>query len=1185
MDNLVASRREGEDSTDLMHRFQTVMGFTSAQDGKTYVFLDNHSSPYSLLQTVQHEGFHEGLLSAFLGDRKQVEAFIQELTDGRNGFPAWVSENAKKLKNPREVEEFLAALAETMNAGPGFFHSVNRAMRRAMALNSNAAPSEMDVNNIIYGAWKAQRMTPDMMPKPREASGSFAKVSGINGPVEDMGGAVDQKFGPAISREDTDRAILERDRAVAKKAGEKGEGKKPEKQEKKEKPAEDKPEEKGEEEAPTEEKPKADDGDVKPDLEEDEGETVTSFDDEPEGKPEEKQEGEPKEEPKEDPNKEPTGERKTAILRRANELLKKRRALFNPKTLNLKPGNEAALEEVDREIAEFSKREHLTVVDPTEQPYDEGNIYKVVAFETKKDLDKDVTGDIYGETLSPAVYWEDPETRRNVILQTGEVVVWQYPRHDGHDTIDVPPPKAPGKKPRKGQVTSTDELQPEEEEKPTEASEPSKTEPEAKPEPKPEPVANGTVRNGRIAWDGKWLKPGGIRGHQGVFISDTEDGEPLAFFQTENWGLGDKETRPMRRGTPVADHYTAAAKWKAAGMPGLEESKAQLPVEDVDGAVSEDGYIRWEKFWLKPGTHNGEEGYFIHDERGGQAKGFYKPGAWRTKAGKERPGKVTNFVDDKLTGERVSAAYRWSKHEKMLEEQAKKQAPQPEQTQNAPTPQQPEREAQELQEATTPTPQPEQATEPETTQEAPTLKVLKEDEDGRSVHVSTKGITNTKSSGRFFEEMAAVKDAAVRAGLAPQDAITVGVDTNGAVVAFDEDAETLEKVAPTYMPVTMVVGRETHQVYAVKWSDPETVVAVKDFFDKHTVITVDRLNNAAKITKPNTKRFSAPERYKEALEEIPGVKVYLDGKGLPSDVPFPKGFYTKPKGGISHTSDGTNVKSFAHGGKFYVAIPALFATDNERYPEKNLGRGMVVEMPDDIRFLLDANRQISIHLDKASQESFGNTWAYPLSREADDAIARRRSQLRDEKKAPSVQATSNQQVSNKPQETKPTTPATPSATSPARVPQTREEANNFLRDHIAIVQVSGDTETVTHPTVETLGKRPSEAKTPENRPAKPRKTTAATQELQEVEDLLGGLGMLREGALPPKDENRLGRQIRSRQETSHTAASPEQNLATTPSTNRDDVHIVSNHLTGLEEKVAVLAGQTHKNCNGVKMLR
>ena len=1016
MDNLLGNRQEGEDEVALMHRFKTVMGFTSAQDGKTYVFLDNHSSPYSLLQTVQHEGFHEGLLSAFLGDRKQVEAFIQELTDGRNGFPAWVSENAKKLKNPRDVEEFLAALAETMNAGPGFFHSVNRAMRKAMALNGAMAPSEMDANAVIYGAWKAQRMTPDMMPKPRPASGSFAAVSGIKGPVEDVGGVVEQKFGPTVSREDVDHSILERDRAMAKKSDKKDEAGKDEKSAKKDKPEklkpeeEGKPEEKGEEEAPTEEQPKADDGDVKPDLGEDEGETVTDLDEEPEkggeapeGKPEQKEE-----KPEEPPTKEPEPE--------------------------------------------------------------------------------------------PA-----PTT--------------------------PPPPKAPGKKPRKGQVTSTDELQPEEEEKPTEAAEPPKTEPEAKPEPKPEPVANGTVRNGRIAWDGKWLKPGGIRGHQGVFISDTEDGEPLAFFQTEDWGLGDKETRPMRRGAPVADHYTAAVKWKAAGMPGLEEAKAQLPVEDVDGAVSEDGYIRWEKFWLKPGTHNGEEGYFIHDERGGQAKGFYKPGAWRTKAGKERPGKVTNFVDDKLTGERVSAAYRWSKHEKMLEEQAKKQAPQPEQPHETPAPQA-EPEAQEPQETPAPTPQPEQATEPEATQEAPTLKVLMEDEDGRSVHVSTKGITNTRPI--FSEELEAIKEAAVNAGLAPQDAIAVGVDTNGAFVAFDEVADALERVAPTYMPVT-IVSDKPHKVYVVRWKDPRFAGPITDFFDKHTVIAVVRSNNAARITKPKDwkqrpqpkpspapkakpeqgeKTSDAPERFKEALEKIVDLKVYLDGEGLPSDVPFPKGFYTKPKGGVSHKTDGTNVKSFAHGGKFYVAIPALFATDNERFDGKNLGRGLVLEIPDDMRFLLDANRQISIHLSKIADDAFGTqSGTYPISMEAHDAISRRYAQLRD------GQRRQAKQESAKPSE----------------------------------------------PTQQ----RPAKEQKPEERSAKPRKTTAATQELQEVEDLLGGLGMLRGGALPPEEENRLRDDTRSR-ETLHKAAFRHSKSGGAPGHRKDDEINVPKPLRNVDKKIAQL---------------
>lgn len=1035
MDALIGSRQEGEDSVDLMHRFQTLMGFTSAQDGKTYVFLDNHSSPYSLLQTVQHEGFHEGLLSAFLGDRKQVEAFIQELTDSRNGFPEWVSENAKKLKNPRDVEEFLAALAETMNAGPGFFHSVNRAMRKAMALNGNVVPSEMDVNDVIYGAWKAQRMTPDMMPKPREVSGSFGKVSGINGPVEDMGGAVDQKFGPAISREDTDRAILERDRAVAKKAGEKDEGKKPGKQEKK-----DRPEEKVGEEKPTEEKPESTEGDVKPDLEEDEGETVTDLDEEPESKPEEKSEGEPTEEPKEPEEEKPTEE-------------------------------------------------------PREEP--------------------------------PAK--EATETAPN-----------------------VPPPKAPGKKPRKGQVTSTDELQPEKEEKPTEAAEPPKAEPEAKPETKHEPVANGTVRNGRIAWDGKWLKPGGIRGHQGVFISDTEDGEPIAFFQTEDWGLGDKETRPMRRGTPVADHYTAAAKWKAAGMPGLAEAKAQLPVEEVDGAVSEDGYIRWEKFWLKPGTHNGEEGYFIHDERGGQAKGFYKPGAWRTKAGKERPGKATNFVDDKLTGERVSAAYRWSRHEKLQEEQARKaarQAEQAETTQAAPEPPpQPEQEA-----------QPQEPSAPQA--ETPTLKVFLEDKDGRSVHVNTEGLTNTKGSGQFFEELAAVK-AAVRDGLVPEDAIVVGIDTNGAFVAFDENADALERVAPTYMPIKMVVDGEVHQTYVVKWNNPKVAGAVGDFFDKHTVIAVDRRNDAAKITKPKNRGQARPTQQKdEAGERTP-----------PPQATTPQGTATQlPEGGVSlgnkreaiaaqfprPTADRLEKAGFAQSAK--QAVRGKDGVANDAIVLVATG-GL-----DGIAAFDEDASAVARAIPGGYVVSFGD-FIPGVETESHSIASIRPAQLGQAIKTLNqrgrdvVVVDRDFSATHFPAQTKPS----------ARIPQTREEANAFLRDHIAIVQVAGDTETVTHPTTETLGKRPAKAQKPEKRPVKPRKTTAATQELQEVEDLLGGLGMLREGALPPEDGTRLGRQIRSRQETSHTAASPEQSLATTPSTNRDEGHIVSNHLTDLEEKVAVL---------------
>lgn len=1030
MDNLMAGRQEGENAATLMHRFQTVMGFTSAQDGKTYVFLDNHSSPYSLLQTVQHEGFHEGLLSAFLGDRKQVEAFVQELTDGRNGFPAWVSENAKKLKNPRDVEEFLAALAETQNAGPGFFHSVNRAMRKAMALNGAMAPSEMDVNAVIYGAWKAQRLTPDLMPKPRAASGSFAKVTGINGPVEDMGDAVAQKFGPAVSREDTDRAILERDRRVADRLN-KGAAQETKPATQAAEPPKPQEQEAPNAEAPVPEGRPAEGGDVETHVEEDEGETVTTLD-------EESEQGDASTEDK-----------------------------------------------------------------PEEQK----------------------------EAPEAAPAKDEPKAA-------------------------TPPPKNAGKKPRKGQVTSVDELQPEGKEQGTPAPEAQQPAPEAEtqqPTPEAEPAADGTVRNGRIAWGGKWLKPGGIRGHQGVFVADTEDGEALAFFQTEDWGLGDKETRPMRRGTPVADHYVAARRWMNAGMPGLDEAKAQLPVEDVDGASSEDGYIRWEKFWLKPGTHDGEEGYFIHDARGGEAKGFYKPGAWRTKAGKERPGKVTNFVDDKLTGERVSAAYRWSRHEKLQEEQARKaarQAEQAETTQTAPEPPpQPEQEA-----------QPQEPSAPQA--ETPTLKVFLEDKDGRSVHVNTEGLTNTKGSGRFFEELAAVKAAAVRDGLAPEDAIVVGIDTNGAFVAFDENADALERVAPTYMPIKMVVDGEVHQTYVVKWNNPKVAGAVGDFFDKHAVIAVDRRNDVAKITKPKNRGQARPTQQKdEAGERTP-----------PPQATTPQGTATQlPEGGVSlgnkreaiaaqfprPTADRLEKAGFAQSAK--QAVRGKDGVANDAIVLVATG-GL-----DGIAAFDEDASAVARAIPGGYVVSFGD-FIPGVETESHSIASIRPAQLGQAIKTLNqrgrdvVVVDRDFSATHFPAQTKPS----------ARIPQTREEANAFLRDHIAIVQVAGDTETVTHPTVETMEKRPAKAQKPEKRPVKPRKTTAATQELQEVEDLLGGLGMLREGALPPEDGTRLGRQIRSRQETSHTAASPEQSLATTPSTNRDEGHIVSNHLTDLEEKVAVL---------------
>ena len=263
------------------------------------------------------------------------------------------------------------------------------------------------------------------------------------------------------------------------------------------------------------------------------------------------------------------------------------------------------------------------------------------------------------EYESPTISGE----RREKALAAGREAIKREEAHGVQGTLDF----------SGGQSKPAPRPEPKPEKKP----ESPKPTPQAKPKTEPMSVSEGTARNGRIAWRGKWLKPGGIHGHQGVFVSDTEEGEPHIFYQTEDWGLGSNETKRMRRGTSAVDHYRAAMTWKDAGMPGLDEAKAQLPVEEVDGAVSEDGYIRWEKFWLKPGTHDGQEGYFIHDERGGKAMSFYKPGPWKTKNGKVRPGKVTNFVDDKLTGERVNAVYRWVKHEKMLEEQKPASAPGP----------------------------------------------------------------------------------------------------------------------------------------------------------------------------------------------------------------------------------------------------------------------------------------------------------------------------------------------------------------------------------------------------------------------------------------------------------------------------------------------------------------------------
>lgn len=82
-------------------------------------------------------------------------------------------------------------------------------------------------------------------------------------------------------------------------------------------------------------------------------------------------------------------------------------------------------------------------------------------------------------------------------------------------------------------------------------------------------------------------------------------------------------------------------------------------------------------------------------------------------------------------------------------------------------------------------------------------------------------------------------------------------------------------------------------------------------------------------------------------------------------------------------------------------------------------------------------------------------------------------------------------------------------------------------------------------------------------PAATKKEQAA---LDELNDLLGNIGMLREGV---DNDNRPDQRIRSFQ-TSHTDASPEPNPGTTPSVNQGDGRIVSNPIEDVEAKIAAL---------------
>ena len=694
------------------------------------------------------------------------------------------------------------------------------------------------------------------------------------------------------------------------------------------------------------------------------------------------------------------------------------------------------------------------------------------------------------EYESPTISGE----RREKALAAGREAIKREEAHGVQGTLDF----------SGGQSKPAPRPEPKPEKKP----ESPKPTPQAKPKTEPMSVSEGTARNGRIAWRGKWLKPGGIHGHQGVFVSDTEDGEPHIFYQTEDWGLGSNETKRMRRGTSAVDHYRAAVTWKDAGMPGLDEAKAQLPVEEVDGAVSEDGYIRWEKFWLKPGTHDGQEGYFIHDERGGKAMSFYKPGPWKTKNGKVRPGKVTNFVDDKLTGERVNAVYRWVKHEKMLEEQKPASAPGPK-------------------------PQPPEAQEP-----APTPRVqIKDWELGGQ----GKPYTRVGLNGREREDgiLWSVFDHDGKHYLEALDTKANGKDgiVNSATLYEWHNGGWRLKIENTDRMGTdgKITGEEVE--YA-SYFEPSPYHGRFGSW-KYRVV---RRSGTAPIGENATRQMNNPDAHKHGVETLYNAdgsvkerRLYRNGNrltqlgGMPTDV----------------VMGWANAKTIAESG----VDNAKLAETRERIRQE-FGADVI---PQDAPVANTPQASEPAPTPATQEKPVATTKPAPSGRPmaSDETIERVKNAIDKHYGAP---------VTNDPHIIV-TTPIMPDIKEPASAPAQKPEP--------ATPQAQTSSDPAPAPQPAQAPTKPTDPKPAPAEPAKPKveKTKDEQEADAELEALLNDVGMARE---PPEENNRPNRRIRSRQETSHTAASPELNPATTPSANQSNVRIVTNVLSDLEGKIAAL---------------
>ena len=188
------------DAGDVFGRFKRIKGFTSAQDGQVYVFLDNQASPYEMQNTLQHEGLHQGLMDVFRGDREQLNAALQAMAQEPE-LPEWLRRGAAQANgNPRYFEELLAQAAESVNTEPGMMRSLALAFQRAVGRGGAVASmKEGDVQTLLFEAFRARRMEPyraqrgNLQAQAAEVAMPEASIP----PVKDVGGNVAGKAEPS----------------------------------------------------------------------------------------------------------------------------------------------------------------------------------------------------------------------------------------------------------------------------------------------------------------------------------------------------------------------------------------------------------------------------------------------------------------------------------------------------------------------------------------------------------------------------------------------------------------------------------------------------------------------------------------------------------------------------------------------------------------------------------------------------------------------------------------------------------------------------------------------------------------------------------------------------------------------------------------------------------------------------